>query len=95
MFSEKGTITKINYRDCFKQYKKFIVKNIEAPRMKALMARLNAKIFQVYPPDDQAAPSSTVGQEEGEDDDDFARAFQEEITLGTYHSLLSPLSQNI
>jgi hypothetical protein len=67
----------------------------EAPRMKVLMARLNAKIFQVYPPDDQAAPSSTVGQEEGEDDDDFARAFQEEITLGMYHSLLSPLSQNI
>ncbi|KAF9790700.1 hypothetical protein BJ322DRAFT_988395, partial [Thelephora terrestris] len=46
-FSEKGAITKIDYRDRFKQYKKFIIKTLESPRMKMLMAQLESELFQI------------------------------------------------
>jgi len=51
LFAEKGAVSKINYYDRFKQYKKLIVKNIDSPQMKVLVAWLNALLFQIHSKD--------------------------------------------
>ena len=77
LFSEKGAISSIKYHDRFKKYKKFLVKNIETRGTKALMARLNAGLFQTYSSGNQPAPTST-GEQESDIEDYFSRAFQDE-----------------
>jgi hypothetical protein len=80
VFSETGSVTGIKYCDRFKQYKKLIVKLLETPRMKALFTRFNAELFPVDRPDPQPSPSSTGGATE--DEDDFARAFNDDDLQG-------------
>ena len=77
VFSETGSVTGIKYCDRFKQYKKLIVKLLETPRMNALFMRINAELFPVDRPDPQPSPSSTGGVTE--DEDDFARAFNDDV----------------
>ena len=49
--------------------------------MKTLIARLNAQLFRIYSQDGRI--SSVGRQEESSDDEDiFARAFQEQVILG-------------
>lgn len=81
LFAERGAISKTNYRDRFKQYKKLIIKNIDSPQMKVLLARLNAQLFQVHSQDEKTLPVDH--QEETEDEDAFSRAFQEQVNIGT------------
>ena len=45
LFAKKGTISKIDYYSCFKQSKRNIIKNIDSPQMKVLVAQLNAQLF--------------------------------------------------
>ena len=54
-FSETGAISKIDYCDRFKQYKKFIIRNADTPRMRTLVAQLERELLQVRSPDEQAA----------------------------------------
>lgn len=88
-FSEIGTVSKIDYRDRFKQYKKFIIRNIDAPGTKALMARLNAELFRTYSPG-QSTPLST-GEQEVSEEEDFSRAFQNRVVLSTSPTHRQPL----
>ena len=81
LFAEKGAISKIDYHSRFKQYKRIIIKNIDSPQMKALVARLNTQLFQIHSKDHQAI-SSAGEQGESEDEDAFSRAFQEQVTIG-------------
>ena len=52
------------------------------------MARLNVELFQTYSPDLQLVPSSTGGKKVVEDEEDFSRAFQKKVVLGTLPLLL-------
>jgi hypothetical protein len=83
LFAEKGAITKINYHDRFKQYKKLIVKNINSPQMKVLMAQLDAQLFRTESKVNQASPA--VEEESDDDEDIFSRAFQEQVTLSAVY----------
>lgn len=90
VFSERGAISNIDYSGRFKQYKKFIVKNLDSPQMKALMARLNAQLFRTHSKNYGATPS-THEQVECEDEEMFSRAFREQVVIGrSILSLLSP-----
>ena len=82
LFSESGTTSKINYSDRFKQYKKFIVKHLETPRMKILMAGLDAELFQPKPTDIRPSASPAETQEADEEEDEFSHAFSNEIVQG-------------
>ena len=78
LFAKNGATSKINYGDCFKQYKKFIIKNIDSPQMKLLIGQLNTQIFLTHQQDQQ---TSTTDEQEGGDEDDFSHAFQEQVTI--------------
>jgi hypothetical protein len=80
-FSEKGAISKINYRERFRQYKKLIIKIIDAPRMKSLVARFNAQLFQVYSPDGQASLPPAEEQAVVDEEEEFCRAFQDDVVI--------------
>ena len=85
VFTEKGVVSKIDYRDRFKQYKKLIIKNIDSPQMKILMTRFNAQLLKIHSQDDQTP--SACEQSDSEDEDCFSRAFQEKVVLSTSLSL--------
>ena len=76
-FSEAGAISKIDYRDRFKQYKRLIIRNADTPRMRTLVTQLERELLQVHSPDEQAAEESEIINEE----DDFCTAFQNEVIL--------------
>ena len=77
---------KINYGDHFKQYNKFIIKNIDSPQLKLLIGQLNTQIFLTHQQDQQ---TSTTDEQEGGDKDDFSHAFQEQVTISL--SMSGPL----
>ena len=77
-FSETGAISRINYRDRFKQYKRLIIKNANTPRMSELVVRLERELLQVYSPDSQDTGEPEATNEE----DDFCLAFESEVVLG-------------
>ena len=81
LFSEKGAISKINYCDRFKQYKKLIIKNIDTPRMEQLITRLNTELFHVHSPN---GPSSAGAQIVIDEEEEFCLAFQNEVTIGMF-----------
>ncbi|KAF9793538.1 hypothetical protein BJ322DRAFT_1017019 [Thelephora terrestris] len=78
LFSEKGAISKINYRDRFKQYKRLIIKNIDTPRMVQLITRLNTELFHIHSPNE---PSSAGARVVIDEEDEFCLAFQNEVTI--------------
>jgi hypothetical protein len=84
VFMEKGGITKINYRDRFKVYKKFIIRNADTPRMKRLVAQLNADLLHIHSPDNEVTPSSTGEPDATDEEADFCRAFQNEVVLSKW-----------
>ena len=86
LFAEKGAISKIDYHSCFKQYKRIIIKNINSPQTKALVARLNAQLFQIHSKDYKTT-TSLGEQGESEDEDTFSHAFQEQVTISTLSSI--------
>ena len=69
---------------------------MDSPQVKALMARLNAQLFQIH---SRYERTISVGQpDETEDEDAFSRAFQEQVVIGTFSDILWfipswPLSQ--
>ncbi|KAF9779196.1 hypothetical protein BJ322DRAFT_1172217 [Thelephora terrestris] len=81
VFMEKGGITKINYRNRFKVYKKFIIRNADTPRMKRLVAQLNADLLHIHSPDNEVTPSSTGEPDVTDEEADFCHAFQNEVVL--------------
>ena len=83
LFSETGAISKIKYHDRFTRYKKFIVKNLNTPRMKELFAQFNAELFPTDLPDRPPSRSSTREQETDEDEAAFSRAFKDNNVQGT------------
>ena len=91
VFSEKGAISKIDYHDRFTQYKKFIVKHLETPRMKELTAYLDANLFPSNSVDDQPNPSTEV-HEADEDGDEFSRAFSNSGVQGMSTAMLTVLN---
>ena len=54
--------------------------------MKALMACLNAQLFQIH---SRGEHTISVGRpEETEDEDAFSRAFQEQVVIGVFSDIL-------
>ena len=81
-FSERGSVTGINYYDRFKAYKRLIIKTIDTPRITALIAQLNTETLQICAPDPTVTTPSTVEQQNS-DEEDFFSAFQKKATLRT------------
>ena len=76
-FSEKGSISKIEYHDCFTWYKKFIIKHLQTPQMKMLVAWLNMQLFLANAVDNQ--PASPTQAQDTPEDDEFAEAFNQSV----------------
>ena len=81
VFSDKGAITKTNYHQHFKRYKRFLIMNIESPGVKALVSKLNTEVLGIHSASPQAPPP-TSEQEIANEDEDFCRAFHENFDLG-------------
>lgn len=78
-FSEMGAITQVNYRDRFIKYKKFIIRNADTPRMRALVERLEKDLLQGHSPDGQV---SSAGEPEAiDEEEDFCLAFQNDAVI--------------
>ena len=80
MFSGKGAITKTDYHQHFKRYRKFIIMNIKSLGVKVLFLKLNVKVLGVHSASPQA-PLPTSEQEIANKDDDFCCKFHENFDL--------------
>ena len=77
-FSETGAISRVDYRDRFNKYKKFIIKHADTPRMRRLVAQLEKDFFQVHSPDSL----SSAGEPEAiDEEEEFCLAFQNDTVI--------------
>jgi len=81
-FSKTGAVSKTKYHDRFTQYKRFIVKHLNTPRMKELFAQYNVELFPANLPDLTASPSPGMEQELNEEAV-LSHAFRDTSVQGT------------
>ena len=81
VLSDMGAITKTDYHQHFKRYKKFLIMNIKSLGVKVLVLKLNAEVLGIHSASPQAPPP-TSEQEIANENEDFCHAFYKNFNLG-------------